>query len=139
MPSRTVHVSWVVQSGRMTVAILYAHVSENTVIHRMFMGPGARRVEHWARLDPPRRGLFKRFLSCGDGMSRGGGGGVWCIYGALVPIGERGRVNSQVGTFYGRRRIQRIDTGVSIEKGIRAHRGRHLGQVHTSLIARRHI
>ncbi|MGV9747868.1 hypothetical protein ACWDTG_23610 [Rhodococcus zopfii] len=56
MTSRTVHASWVVQSGRMMVAVPYAHVSENSVIQRMFVGPRARRrAERWvqSRTAPP--------------------------------------------------------------------------------------
>lgn len=47
-PSRTAYGRWVVQSGRMMAVIPYAHVSENSVIHRLFLGPGARRrAERW--------------------------------------------------------------------------------------------
>lgn len=37
-PSRTAYGRWVVQSGRMMAVIPYAHVSENSVIHRLFLG-----------------------------------------------------------------------------------------------------
>lgn len=43
MPSRTVHAGWVVQLGRMMVAVPHAHVGENSVIQRMFVGTRARR------------------------------------------------------------------------------------------------
>lgn len=45
---RAAHDRWAVQSGRMMLALPYAHVTEDSVIHRMFVGPGARRrAERW--------------------------------------------------------------------------------------------
>lgn len=49
MLSRTLHDRWAVQSGHMMLGLPYAHVTEHSVIHRMFVGPGARRrAERWA-------------------------------------------------------------------------------------------
>ncbi|MET4614143.1 hypothetical protein ABIC28_005156 [Rhodococcus sp. PvR044] len=48
MLSRTAHGPWAVQSGRMMLALPYAHVTEDSVIQRMFVGPGSRqRAERW--------------------------------------------------------------------------------------------
>ncbi len=46
MVSRTPHDRWVIQSGRMMLALPYAHVTEDSVICGMFLGPGARRRAH---------------------------------------------------------------------------------------------
>lgn len=53
MLSRTAHDRWVVQSGHLMLIVPYAHVSEEAVIRKFFIGPGARRRAHrWLRLAP---------------------------------------------------------------------------------------
>lgn len=50
---RTAHDRWVVQSGHLMLVVPYAHVSEEAVIRKFFIGPGARRRAHrWLRLAP---------------------------------------------------------------------------------------
>lgn len=57
MPSRTTHAGWVVESGRMMLALPYAHISDNAIIRQMFVGPGARRrAERWAESRTPDSG-----------------------------------------------------------------------------------
>lgn len=48
MPSRTTRGRWTVESGRMMLAVPYAHAIEDSVIRHMFIGPGARRrAQRW--------------------------------------------------------------------------------------------